>query len=201
MKEISTGPSVLGERDGQKHWKVWGLKGRILVEISDMGLCRAGSGKWSQADKSSLAQPFGSGTWVQTWKASRLLSRLQFIAGRTLGKCLPGVRSGGHPWGRAQGQWSTVRSVSSNASVHCLGAFLTDPGSSSQKPALSIFLPPAGWSFTATGPVGACLWPLNTQLLSRTCPLLFAWTNFLPLPTSYLTLLLLFISAIADVKC
>lgn len=171
-----------------------------------MSLCRAVSRKWSRADKSSLVQLFGSGTWVQIWKASRLLSLLQFIPGRPLWKCLPSVQVWRAPMGKGPGSvghsQERVPPLAMLLSI-ALGLFslrIQQPESCPVRMSCHQQAGPLqlqGWG-------GACLWPLNTQLLSpfaHTCPLLFTCTNFLPLPTSYLTLLLRFISAIADVKC
>lgn len=67
------------------------------------------------------------------------------------------------------------------APVPCLGTPLADGGSSRQRPALSVCLPPRGWCCAAAGLGGACLRPFDTQLLSpsaHTSPLLVACTVF-----------------------
>lgn len=172
-----------------------------------MSLCRAVSRKWSRADKSSLVQVFGSGTWVQIWKASRLLSLLQLIPGRALWKRLPSVQVWRAPMGKGPG--SVGHNQEHVPPLAMLLFIAWGLFSLTEDPAARILSCPYVCHQQA-GPLqlqgwgGACLWPLNTQLLypfAHTCPLLFTCTNFLPLPTSYLTLLLPFISAIADVKC
>lgn len=132
---------------------------------------------------------------------SRRLSLLQFIPGRALGQCLPSARSGGHPWGRARG---TVRSVSCLKQCSCplSGSFSHQRGIQ-QPETCPVHLSATSGLVLYRCRAWGCLPQAPKYLLSpsaHACPLLFTCTNFLSLPTSYLTLRLPFISAVADVN-